>query len=281
MRRDRLGPPIDVRPLFPVERSHLLDLLSGLDPDQWDLTTCCPGWRVRDVVAHLAHDYLRRLSGHRDRHPGHPTTPGEDLPGYLARVNQDAVDAARELSPRVLVDLLATFGPQLDTLWALCDLRATGHISVWWADPEAPAPVWLDIGREYTEFWVHQQHIRDAVGLPGANEPELLNPVIDIFLRALPHTLAGTAAPAGTNVAVDVGTPVSRCWVVSRGPDGWTLDPLAPHDVKIDARVSTSAHTLWRLAAGLVTPATARAHVRLEGDPHLAAQVLEITSIIR
>lgn len=29
--------------------------------------------------------------------------------------------------------------------------------------------MWLDAAREYTEFWVHQQQIRDATGRPGAD----------------------------------------------------------------------------------------------------------------
>ena len=38
-------------------------------------------------------------------------------------------------------------------------------MAVNWAGPE-PAPIWLDPAREYTERWVHQQHIRDAVRNP-------------------------------------------------------------------------------------------------------------------
>lgn len=35
-------------------RSDLLDVLEGLEPSDWDKPTLCAGWRVRDVVAHLA-----------------------------------------------------------------------------------------------------------------------------------------------------------------------------------------------------------------------------------
>lgn len=53
------GPMIDTRPLFPVERNMLLDLLGGLDAAEWQLPTVCPGWNVHDVTGHLLHDYLR------------------------------------------------------------------------------------------------------------------------------------------------------------------------------------------------------------------------------
>lgn len=35
------------------ERVELVELLEQLTPQQWDHETLCPGWRVRDVVAHM------------------------------------------------------------------------------------------------------------------------------------------------------------------------------------------------------------------------------------
>lgn len=35
------------------ERATLIRDLRQLDPDDWSIETQCPGWRVRDVVAHL------------------------------------------------------------------------------------------------------------------------------------------------------------------------------------------------------------------------------------
>ena len=59
-------------------------------------------------------------------------------------------------------------------------------MSVSWAAPDVQAPAWLDVAREYTEGWVHQQQVRDAVGRPGADDAELTGAVIDTFLRAVP-----------------------------------------------------------------------------------------------
>jgi uncharacterized protein (TIGR03083 family) len=35
-------------------RLRIADLLEGLDPTEWDAPSLCHGWRVRDVVGHLA-----------------------------------------------------------------------------------------------------------------------------------------------------------------------------------------------------------------------------------
>jgi uncharacterized protein (TIGR03083 family) len=36
-----------------AERERLVDLLSGLAPEQWATPSLCRGWRVREVVAHV------------------------------------------------------------------------------------------------------------------------------------------------------------------------------------------------------------------------------------
>lgn len=294
MRWARIGPAVDVRSLFPMERAALLELLSTLSSRQWATATACPGWSVHDVVGHLTHDYLRRLSGHRDGHRRAGPAPGESLPAYIDRDNERFVAATRGLSPAVLVGILTTFGPQLDALWAGLDLAATGDLPVWWADPDAPAPAWLDVAREYTEFWVHQQQIRDAVGRPGADRPELLSPVIDTFLRAMPHTLRDTPAADGAVIIIAVGPPVSAIWTARRGPDGWSIGPGDTGSPTSDGpaarsggrpagrvRLEIAPDTLWRLATRGIDPEAARKRVFVEGDERLAEAALRLLSVIR
>ena len=43
-----------------AERQDLVELLSGLTPEQWDQPSLCARWRVRDVVGHIiGYDELR------------------------------------------------------------------------------------------------------------------------------------------------------------------------------------------------------------------------------
>jgi hypothetical protein len=156
-------------------------------------------------------------------------------------MNQEFVDVAQGWSPAVLVDLLEHLGPQLDRTWADLDLSVVGEGDVWWADAGVPAPVWLDVAREYSEFCVHQQQIRDALGRPGADDPALLGPVIDTFMRGLPNTLRVQRAAAGSTVRVDVQGPGGGTWVTARGPSRWRLD--APNGRPADALVQVSPDT--------------------------------------
>jgi uncharacterized protein (TIGR03083 family) len=274
-----VGPPLDTRLLFPLERAGFLTLLRGLDPDDWQRPTVCPGWRVHDVVAHVVHDYIRKLSGTRDRQPAPGPWPGESLPGFLHRVNQEFVDVARRWSPRVLVDLLAHLGPQLDELWASLDLDQTGE-AVSWAAPGVPAPVWLDVAREYTEYWVHQQQVRDAVGRPGANEERLAAPVTDTFLRALPHTLRDYSPDPGTCLHIQVTGPGGGNWTIQRRNTTWAVDRGSSAQ-PATALVEIPSECLWRVATRGVTVETAREQTTISGDQTLGSAVLNLVAIIR
>jgi uncharacterized protein (TIGR03083 family) len=272
------GPALDVRPLFPRERAELTGLLQELDPGDWQRPTICPGWRVRDVVAHLVHDYLRKLSGTRDGMTAPGPLPGEDLPAFLHRANQEFVDVAARWSTRTLVDLLGHLGPQLDQLWAAADMTELGE-AVSWAAPGRPAPVWLDIAREYTEYWVHQQQIRDAVGRAGAAGAEYLGPVVDTFLRAVPHALREVPAVAGTCLQVEITGPGGGAWSVTRQEAGWAIRPGRCAGPAAAARLSSD--TLWRVATRGITAAAALERSRIDGSRELGAAALRLVSIIR
>ncbi|MDT4900822.1 MAG: hypothetical protein QOJ78_1752 [Pseudonocardiales bacterium] len=273
-----LGTPLDVRPLFPVERGALVDLLAALEPDEWSRATVCPGWAVRDVAGHILHDYVRRLSADRDRQPGPEFGSDETLAAFLARSNEDFVRTARQISPRLIIDLLDHLGTQLDVEWSSREMGDPAGADVSWAAPGLPAPVWLDVAREYSELWVHQQQIRDAVGRPGGTEPWLLHPVLDTFMRALPQTLHGTSAPVGATVRVRVPGPAGGQWAAARRIDRWSLDDDAAGVVA--AEVEIGAETLWRLATRGITVQTARKLATTHGDTTLSNAVLEIVSIV-
>jgi uncharacterized protein (TIGR03083 family) len=274
-----VGPPLDVRPLFPRERAELLTLLRGLDATDWQRQTVCPGWTVHDVVAHVVHDYIRKLSGRRDRFPAPGPVEGETLPVFLDRVNQEFVDVAARWSPPVLIDLLDDLGPELERLWESLELDRLGE-AVSWAAPEAPAPVWLDVAREYTEYWVHQQQIRDAAGVPGADDDELTFPVMDAFLRAVPFALRLVPAGPGTCAQIRVTGPGAGTWTIGRRDRDWAVMRGAAAQPAA-AEVELSSDCLWRVATRGISVQAAREQASVSGDEKLASAVLSLVSIVR
>ena len=73
---------------------------------------------------------------------------------FINRQNEIWVEAARRLSPRVLTGLLSWSSEETQAYFESLDMFAIGD-PVHWAGPD-PAPVWLDIAREYSERWIHQ-----------------------------------------------------------------------------------------------------------------------------
>ena len=51
----------DVWRTIDAERMSLADLLSELSADEWETSSLCAGWRVRDVAAHLTLSHMRVL----------------------------------------------------------------------------------------------------------------------------------------------------------------------------------------------------------------------------
>lgn len=273
---EEFGPKIDARSAFERDRAVLLGLIRDLSPEEWHRPTAAGLWLVRDVVAHLLGDDLNRLSRTRDAYIGDGPRPSEALPDFIHRINQDWVSVADRLSPTVLLDLLEVTSPQVLRMWHELDLDAVGG-SVIWAGPN-PAPVWLDCARDFTEYWVHQQQIRDATERHDPSSAVVLHTVLDTFLRALPHTLAHHSEPDGTAVMVVVEGANGGTWSVARSPDRWRWIEDTSHPATI---ITCSAGTLWRLCVRNIEPQEAHRRVTIRGNTALAEAVLQIVSIIR
>lgn len=271
------GDRIDVRDHFARSRAGLLRLLGRLTPDEWELSTAAAPWRVRDIAAHLLGDDLNRLSRSRDAHPGDGPGPGESLAEFIHRINDEWVRATSRISPAVIVSMLETTTPQVLEFWASVDLDVLGE-PVSWAGP-APAPVWLDCARDFTEYWIHQEQIREATDRREAAAPDEVHAVLDTFLRAVPHTLDGCPRAEGTGVAVRVDGPGGGRWSWRHDGEVWRPAEFAPGRgtvVRFDG-----AETVWRLGTRMLSPADAGRRAEVTGDAELAERVLQMVCIIR
>jgi uncharacterized protein (TIGR03083 family) len=270
--------PIIVTDLFTEVLDALLDLLAGLSDDEWAAPTVCPGWSVKDLAGHLLGDDVGMLSRRRDgyRRGNAAIASWDDLVALINRQNAEWVETARRLSPRLLCDMLRLTGAQVSTFFQSLDPYALGG-PVDWAGP-APAPIWLDLAREYTERWHHQQQIRDAVSKPGLCEPRHLAPALDTFVRALPHTYRHLDAAEQTLVALTITGAAGGTWFLLREHATWQLYldiARAP-----DAHVTLDQDTAWRLFTKGIGEETAHSRAASTGDPRLAAPMLKTLSVI-
>jgi uncharacterized protein (TIGR03083 family) len=272
--------PLHTAHLFLPLHQELLELLRGLTLDDWERPTVAAGWSVRDMVAHLLDTDLRRLSFQRDGlpplRPAAPLTTDRDLVAFINDLNTGWVAAARRLSPRVLTDLHGLVGPQVAALFASLDPFAPA-IGVAWAGEERSA-VWFDTAREYTEKWMHQQHIRDAVGAALLLDRRWLLPVLDTFVRGLPYAFRTVSAPGGTSVTLTVAEPLAESWTLIATDTGWQLTRGA--DPRAAAQVTIDPDTAWRVFTKGIAPAAAGQRAELRGDHALASHVLTLVAIM-
>jgi hypothetical protein len=170
--------------------------------------------------------------------------------------------------PRRAIEALELAGTQVARQFEGTNLDTTG-LGVSWAGAD-PAPKWLDIAREFTEYWTHRQQIRHAIGKATDPESNALRMVLDTFMRALPHTLRHTPAPSGTDLQVVVDEPAAGTWTVTATADRWSLAE-APTG-RPAASVRLDPETAWRLRTRGIDPGTALARARISGDHQIAEQ---------
>jgi uncharacterized protein (TIGR03083 family) len=273
-------PVLDTVQLYLPLHHELITLLRGLEPGAWERPTVAGSWRVRDVAAHLLDVDLRKLSIQRDGHSTPPPGPIEgydDLVRFLNGLNAQWVDAARRLSPRVLVELLAFTGPMVADLVASLTPHEPSLYPVSWAG-EDESQNWLDIGRDYTERWHHQMQIRDAVGAPGLLERRWIFPLLDLSVRALPHAYRSLHAPDGTSLVIQLPGEDGDAWSLVRAAGRWQLGRGSVPGAT--AIITLDPDSAWRLLYNALPPDAARRVVRIEGDAALAEPLFSTRSVM-
>ncbi len=274
-------PPIEVLHLFSVLDKRLIQLLHTLTDEDWQAQTIAAKWKVKDVAAHLLDGNLRGLSLLRDGYNGVPPAGVDtykDLVGYLNQMNAVWTDAAKRLSPRVLTDLLEQTGQQYVDFLHTLDPWADARFSVAWAGEEV-SKNWFHIAREYTEKWIHQQQIRNAVGREDAiMTKELFYPFIDTFMCALPQTYKYVDVPTGTSVEVEVLTEIGGTWHINKTDEGWVLRKNTR--LEANAKIAIRPDTAWKLFSKGIAPEQALDEVTISGDEELARTALGMVAVM-
>ena len=268
--------------LFPGERAALLELLNDLSPVEWSLPTICAGWSVKDVALHLLGCDVNRLSRGRDGFTNPDFATGLDtstLSGLVEAVdrqNERWVLGMRRLSPQLLIECLLLVGHETHLYFRGLDLASLGA-PVDWAGSN-PAPVWLDLAREYTERWHHQQHIRDAVGRPGFKERQSFAPVLATFVHGLALPLSRIEAPVGAALKLIIAGDAGGTWFARRQERVWDLG--LDYSSTPAASVTIDQELAWRLFTRGIDPDKAKRGSIIEGDPLLANAVFDTVSIL-
>lgn len=259
-------PVVDV---LAEEWAAIAELGSVLEAGEWELPSECPGWSVRDVLAHMV-GTERSLLGHDA--PA-PVTDAGHVHNPVGAVNEGWV---RSLQGASGPELLAEFRAVTDR--RLAELRS------WPAsrfDEEGPSPVGKVPYREFMrvrvmDCWVHEQDMRVATARPGHREGPAATLAIGRLLSAMPFIVGKkVGAPDGSAVRFEiVGAEERRLDVAVDGGRAGAVESLRGEPtvgLRMDLEV------FWRLGCGRMTGAAARGAglVEIQGDTELGARVVD------
>ena len=272
---------VETRHLFRPLLGELVALLRSLGEEDWE-RPAVGAWWVRDVVAHLTDVSARRLSYQRDGFvPPPPQEVWSDFPGlvaFLDGLNAEWVRAMRRVSPGVLTDWLAATCGEAVEVYEATDPDAPALFPVAWAGEERSA-AWFDVGRDYTEWWHHQQQIRAAVGEPLQTGPRWLAPVLALTVRALPRAYGEVdAAEEGTAVVLRITGLTGGIWSVVRSAGGWAL--WEGEAANPSARVTVDEDTAWRWLLKAMPGDDAAAKANIEGDERLGRMAFGVVALM-
>jgi uncharacterized protein (TIGR03083 family) len=271
--------PILTAHLFPKIEAMLIELLRELPPEDWEKQTVSPKWKVKDVTAHLLDTQLRKLAIVRDGCAVEAPVIQfpSDLIALVNRLNEEGVRLYRRLSPSLLISLMELASRESAAFHQSLDPYAPARFAVSWAG-EKTSPNWFDTAREFTERWHHQQQIRLAVDRPGIMTPELYHPVLDCFMRGLPHAYRDVVRNPGAGLRFDISGECGGTWFLYRDGTSWRLEDRALGPPT--SRVTIPQEIAWRVFTKGISREAAAAQVRVDGDQDLGVHVLGMRAIV-
>lgn len=162
----------DVWAVIDLQRRRTADLLAGLSGEQWDHSSLCEGWTVRDVAAHLTLQQMGLGAALLSalRHSG----------GLNHIILESARDRARRPADHLVADLRATVGSRrhnvgVTSLETLIDILVHGQ--------DIAVPLGLELPMPHEAAAVAAERVRSTGGTRTARVFRRL-PLEDVRLVA-------------------------------------------------------------------------------------------------
>jgi uncharacterized protein (TIGR03083 family) len=256
-----------------AEREALGRTVQYTDPTRWDAPSPNEGWRVRDVLAHLAASDVVAAAVIADEQPAELDEYRKGLDGGPVTVDGwNDWTVARRPDEAALV-LAREWGRAADLF-----LSRVSQISP--EDWEEKVVPWVvgDMRIPYlvqyriAEWWGHGEDVREGGGLAPRMEHPPIYAVNDFAVRLLPYALGlqGKSHP-GRTVQVELEGVGEGLWV----------GPLAPREEpapgrRPDAYITGRGHAFASVAAGRADPDMClyEGVLQVGGDVALAEDVL-------
>jgi uncharacterized protein (TIGR03083 family) len=272
-------PPIFTAHLFPRLEEKLIELLRSLSPQDWERRTLAPNWNVKEVAAHLLDTETRKLAAARQGFKAGDAKPlpAAELVALIDSLNAEGARRYAQLSPNELISRMEAASRESADYHRALDPFAPAMFPVSWAGEEESAN-WFDTAREFTERWHHQQQIRVAVNKPGIMTREFYHPVLDCFMRALPHAYRNIKAKPGTLAVFHISGECGGSWHLFRKDASWELaaSPMG----ELISETTIPQEIAWRVFTKGIRREEAEAQTRVTGHTGIGLHILKMISIV-
>jgi len=271
--------PIFTAHLFPKLEEKLIELLRSLAPQDWERQTLAPRWKVKDVAAHLLDTQVRRLAASRQGFTAENSRSlsPEELLALINSLNAEGVRQYARLSPDELISTMEVASKESAEYHLALDPFAPAMFPVSWAGEEKSAN-WFDTAREFAERWHHQQQIRLAVNRPGILTRDFYHPVLDCFMRALPHAYRMMPATSGALAQFHISGDCGGSWFLFRGANAWSLLSSAMGETISETTIPQEI--AWRIFTKGIKREEAGAQVEAIGNTEIGLHILDMISIV-
>lgn len=250
-------------------------LCTPLSEEQWRLPTDCPGWTVKDLVAHMTGSECTLLGRPAPEHV--PPLSGA-LPNAIAERNEVHVDYRRSQPGRMVLQEFREV--TADRLRALRSLTEVEFAQRSWM------PIGVGTYRDLMQMrifdcYVHEQDIRRAIGQPGNLDGFLARHALRSAASVIARVLGERVElPDGAGLVFDVTGPTSERWGYIAQGAGLHPLPEAPYSPSLE--LSLNLETFLRLVCGRMEPQVCLAEhrVSVQGDPVLGQEVLTHLNVL-
>lgn len=255
-----------------AERARLGRTIQYAPAESWDAQGPCPGWRNRDVMAHLEAQEVAAAQvvtgGEATEFAEFREANGGEL--WVNGFNEWATSRRADLPVRAILD---GWGLAADRFLAGASAIPEpdwGHRRVPWVAGEIG--VRYVVQSRIVEWWLHGEDIREGAGLSENLQHWPLFCVNDLGIRMLPYALGLTGLSfAGRSVLVDLEGVGGGTW-------HWALaaHEAPPEDKKPDVFVQGRG-SAFALVAGRRVPAghfLDEGNLLLGGDERIGEAIL-------
>jgi hypothetical protein len=256
---------------------QLLDIVKSISIDEWNKKTLYPNWKVNDIFSHIIDTSIRKLSGQRDKYFDTSTSPRinsyNDLVHYIEKLADDWTESTRRISPQIMIKLYSEVKDELHQFIKNLDPYEDALFSVAWAG-EITSKNWFDTAREYTEHWIHQQQIRDALDLDPIDQPKYIKAVLETFIRSIP--IAYNKANIVGKLGIEITGSINAKYCLLKKDTEYQIFEGEIEDTT--AKITVDCMEFCKMLARIINPKDMK--YRINGDKQFGEIVLNSIALM-